>query len=345
MKNIQILFLLLSFGQVVNGQKIPLRAITEKLKSGQFITVSDFGFKEYAFVQKGDTTKFYTYQKKNTNPTSIYLYLPGSNAENIYTYHKENDSSYWYNSLISFDFTYLPENFLFVIIAKPGFGFFNNSNSKSIPQVYWEKTSLQDIVMSANATLNIVHKKILKKPENVVVFGYSEGFYVAAKLATVNKRITHLGIGGGGAYIDFYDFILTNLKESYKSKTSSDTTIKENEQFISDFKEVMSNPNSVIDFKYGYTFKRWASFAEPAINNLIKLKIPIFQFHGANDESTPVESAYAIPTEFARLKKVNLTFAIYPNSDHLLIERIDDKKEIEHWNEMVSSFFNWVKLN
>ncbi|MBL0074026.1 MAG: hypothetical protein IPP34_20390 [Bacteroidetes bacterium] len=132
---------------------------------------------------------------------------------------------------------------------------FNNSNSKSIPQVYWEKTSFTRHSNSANATLNIVHEDT-KKPENVVVFGYSEGFYVAAKLATVNKRITHLGIGGGGAYSDFYDFILTNLKESYKSKTSSDTTIKENEQFISDFKEVMSNPNSVIDFKYGYTFER-----------------------------------------------------------------------------------------
>lgn len=344
MKNTCILFLLLFLGQVVNGQKVPLKAITEKLKSGKFLTASDFGFKEYAFVQNGDTINFYTYQKKTTIPTSIYLYLPGSNAENIYTYHKENDSSYWFNSLTSFDFSYLPENYLFVIVAKPGFGFINNGNSNSIPQKYWDMTSLQDRVMRASASLEYVIKNILKKPENVVVFGYSEGFYVGAKLATVNKRITHLGIGGGGANSDFYDFILANLKASYIAKTSIDSTVQDNQQIISDFKEVMSNPNS-IDFKYGYTYKRWASFAEPSINSLIQLKIPIFQIHGALDESTPVESAYAVPLEFARLKKDNLKFTIYSNSDHSLIERTVDKKEIEHWDEMMNSFFDWVKSN
>lgn len=343
MKKICSILIVIAIGQFVYGQKMPLKAITEKLKKGQFITARDFGFKEHYLVQNEDSIFFYTYQKENSTPTSIYMDLPGSNAENIYTYHKENDSSYWYNSLTSFDFSYMPENYLFVIVAKPGFGFFNNNNSNTIPQQYWDKTSLQDRVHRANATLNYVCKRIIRNPENVVVFGYSEGFYVASKLATVNKKITHLGIGGGGAYSDFYDFILTNLKESFDSKISSDTVVKENEQILSDLKEIMQDPNSVVNFKYGYTYKRWASFAEPPINSLLKLKIPIFQFHAANDENTPVESAYAVPTEFARLKKDNLTFKIYPNCDHSLIERSDDKQGIEHWDEMMYSFFDWVK--
>lgn len=59
---------------VVYGQKMPLKTITEKLKAGRTVSVKDFGFKEYAFVQKGDAINFYTYQKENSAPTSIYLY-------------------------------------------------------------------------------------------------------------------------------------------------------------------------------------------------------------------------------------------------------------------------------
>lgn len=326
------------------GQKIPLKIITEKLKADQIITATDFGFKEYFVEQMGDTVEFYTYQKSVTPPTSIYLYLPGSGAENIYTYHKENDSSYWYNSLTGFDFSYLPEDYLFVIIAKPGFGFFGNGNIKTVPQKYWNKTSLQDRVMRAGVTLRYIQKKIIRKPENVVVFGYSEGFYVAAKLATVNKTITHLGVGGGGAYSDFYDFILANWKASYCDKANTSSVISDNQEILSDFKEVASSPDSK-ELKYGYTYKRWASFAEPPLNNLIKLKIPVYQVHGSNDESTPVESAYAVPVEFARLKKRNLTFNIYLNSNHSLVEKSGGNKEIEHWDEMLRSFFEWVRVN
>mgnify|MGYP000333017297 FL=1 len=45
----------------------------------------------------------------------------------------------------------------------------------------------------------------------VIVYGHSEGAFVAPKLATVNKRITHLGVWGGSALPDFFDFILFDL--------------------------------------------------------------------------------------------------------------------------------------
>ena len=344
MTRLWMLIFVLTFSQIAKGQKLPLKAITEKIKLGQSITAKDFGFKEYKVLSHGDTVTFYSYQKNNSNPTSIYISLPGTNAENIYSYHKDTDGSYWYNSLTSFDFSYLPENYLFVIVAKPGFGFCGNGDSNTIPQKYWNKTSLQDRVMRANAAINYIQKSIVKNPKNIVVFGYSEGFYVGAKLATVNKNITHLGIGGGGGYIDFYDFILSNQKSILKGEIKTDTAIKSNQEIISTFRQIMSKPNST-ELKYGYTYKRWASFAEPPIYSLVKLNIPIYQVHGMNDESTPIENAYIVPIEFARLNKSNLTFNVYPNSDHSLIEHTKDGKEINHWDEMMKDFFNWVTLH
>jgi len=334
--------LLLMLGQNVNGQKIPLKSITEKLKKGQNITATDFGFKEYAIVQKGDTTNFYTYQKLNAIPTSIFMYLPGSSAEDIYSYHKENDSSYWFNSLTTFDFSYLPENYLFVIVAKPGFGFIGNGDKKAIPQKYWEKTSLQDRVTRANTTLNYIQKKLLKKPEKTAVFGYSEGFYVGAKLATINRSVSHLGVGGGGGLSDFYDFIIANQKDFHKGQATIDTTIQYNQDLITSLSEIMTEETSS-KIVMGYSKKRWASFSEPAIQNLVRLKIPIYQVHGSDDESTAIESAYIVPVEFARLKKTNLTFRVYPNCNHSLTEKSIDGKEINHWDEMMRDFFKWIE--
>jgi len=324
----------------VKAQKIPFKSITEKIKSGQGVTAEDFGFKENKVILKNDTVVFYTYQKTK-NPSSIYIMLPGSDARNIYSYHKDTDGSYWYNSLTSFDFSYLPDNYLFVIVAKPGFGFCGNGDSSNIPQKYWDRTSLQDRVMRANVSINFIRKNIIKNPKHIAAFGYSEGFYVGSKLATINKSITHLGIGGGGGLSDFYDFILSNQKAVLKNKTNVDTAIKNNQKIISTLRQVMPDSAST-RFVYGYTSKRWASFSEPAVQNLLQLNIPIYQVHGTNDESTAIESAYIVPVEFARLRKDNLTFKVYANCDHSLIERLPNGKEIHHWDDMLRDFFNWI---
>jgi hypothetical protein len=326
------------------GQRVSTKLVSSKLVKGQLPVAQDFGFEEHKVVNSGDTVVFYTYKKPSSNPSSIYITLPGTAAEAIYSYHKDTDSTFWFSSLTSFDFSYLPDDFLFVIAAKPGFGFFGNGDVKEIPRRYSEKTSLQDRVMRADVAINNVLKNIIKKPKQVVVFGYSEGFYVGAKLATVNKSITHLGIGGGGGYIDFYDFLLFNQKDSWKGEKNEDSVLQKNDRLISRLRQVMTDPDST-KFTSGYTYKRWASFAEPPIQNLAKLSIPIYQVHGTKDESTPIESAYIVPLEFARLKKDNLTLKFYANADHSLIERKSDGTEVFHWNDMMVNFFKWVAQN
>jgi pimeloyl-ACP methyl ester carboxylesterase len=341
MKKIAFLLCISFFAIKSLAQRVPLKSISEKIKSGQKITAKDFGFTEYQLVLKNDTVNFYTYQKPNSTPTSIYLELPGSDARHIYSYHRDTDGSYWYSSLTRFDLSYLPDDFLFVIVAKPGFGFCGNGNSRSIPQKYWEMTSLQDRVMRANMAINYVRKNIVKKPNKITVFGYSEGFYVGAKMATMNKTITHLGIGGGGGFPDFYDFILSNQKDVMKGETVVDSAVQYNQEYVSNMYKVMADSASK-KLVYGYTYKRWASFSEPAVLNLIKLKIPIYQVHGTDDENTPIESAYIVPIEFARLQKDNLAFKVYANCNHSLVQRSADGKETDHWDNMMNDFFKWV---
>lgn len=307
---------------------------------GKTPVASDFGFDSCSIPFRGDTIACYTYHKPGITPASIFMYLPGADAENIYTYHKENDSSYWFNSLIDFDFSYLPDDFLYVVVAKPGFGFCDDG--KKIPQKYWEFTSLADRVDRADLAIKFIKKNIVRKPRQIAVFGYSEGFYVGSKLAVQNKNITHLGIGGGGGYIDFYDFIIENQKQVMRGELRADSAVYFNLKLVSDFAELIKNPAHAT-FTYGYSNKRWATFSEPPVSSLVKLTIPIFQIHAAEDKMTPVENAYIVPLEFARLKKQNLTFSICANCNHSLIETRDDGKEINHRQEIMNRFFEWVR--
>jgi pimeloyl-ACP methyl ester carboxylesterase len=322
----------------LTAQKIKLNQANQKIRRGLTPTAEDAGFKSYRIMTRTDTINFYTYQKPGATPNSVYMELPGTNAQAIYTWHKDTDSTYWFNSLTRFDFSFMPDNFLFVIVAKPGFEFFGDPDK--FPTTYWKKTSLHDRVMRADAALRYIQKNVLKNPQRTVVFGYSEGFYVAAKLATVNKSITHLGIGGGGGYIDFYDFVLDNLKSYTAEQMVADSVVNKNKRIIATLKEIMADPEST-RMTGGYTVKRWASFAEPPLESLVKLNIPIYQVHGIDDESTPVESAYLVPVEFARLRKNNLTFKVYP-TDHSLREYRTDGTEVEHWDNMMRDFFKWV---
>jgi pimeloyl-ACP methyl ester carboxylesterase len=339
------IFLLLAITEVAIGQKLPLKQVSEKIKEGKKVTASDFGFTEYTIPMKEDTVNFFTFAKPNSSPTSIYVYLPGTAPESIYSYHKDTDSTFWWSSLTSFDFSFLPDEYLFVIAAKPGYGFVGNGDLTAIPTNYWEKTSLEDRVMRASKAIDYIKRRVIKRPKKIAVFGYSEGFYVGSKLATKNKSITHLGVGGGGGYMDFYDFVLSQRIAIHKGETNLEKGQKSIENTLDNFKKIMSDPSSTKDFSSGYTYKRWASFAQPPVQNLVKLTIPIFMVHGTMDENTPIENAYIVPLEFARLGKQNLTFKTYLNADHSLIERTSDGKEIVHWQDMMIRFFAWIKKN
>lgn len=326
---------------ISHAQKINLKPATEKLKAGHIPVAADFGFREYRIYDKSDTIVFFTHQRPGSNPNSVFLTLPGSDAEDIYTFHKENDSSFWFNSLTDFDFSYLPKDFLLVIIAKPGFGFCGKSKPTEIPAKYWKFTSLEDRVYRADKAIGYVTKNVLRNPRKTVVFGYSEGFYVAAKLALSNKQVTHVGIGGGGGLTDFYDFIIMNQKSVLLKESLQDSAVADNNAMIYQLHDIIKNPSDTV-FTYGYSNKRWASFAEPPVYSLLKLTIPLYQVHAANDNSTPLETAYIIPVEFARLRKDNLTFTVIPNCDHSFNETTASGNVINHKSEVMTGFFKWV---
>lgn len=283
------------------------------------------------------------HNKPNSTPKHLVLYLQGTSPDPLFVIeeNKEESTSYrWFPG----DYKLLSENYCYVVIAKTGIpGVFDENTTRNISK-YHKFNSLDNRVFQADTVINYISEKMLKDLDKVIVYGHSEGAPVAAKLGTINKKITHLGFWAGNALPDFYDFILFNSKASWTNKISKEEANKNIKNLIKSFQEIADNPEDTsVEDMDDYTNKRWWSYAEPPINNLLKIDIPLFVQVAANDESAPIESTYLIPLEFIRMKKTNLTFEVCVECDHGFEIKKENGDIEDKWNEIFQNFISWTE--
>ena len=308
--------------------------------------LNKYDFKEYIIPLKNDSIYFYLHKKKGSNPENLVLYLQGTAPipEPFFNIEK-TDKGYAYMRFFPTDYILLDENYAYAIIAYVGTPAFKNDGSPDMEK-YHQLNSLDYRVFQADTTINYISNKLINKINKVIVYGHSEGAFVAPKLATVNEKITHLGVWGGSALPDFFDFILFDRKANLKGEQSDSLTQEKINETIELFKTVAndslntvpSNKNEITE----YTNQRWWSYAEPTINHLVKIDIPIYIQLGTEDESSPIESNYLIPLEFARLGKKNLSFNVCVGCDHGF-ENVDTGKN--YWSDIFKNFIEWTEEN
>ena len=310
------------------AQKIP----------SKYELVNHFGFAQDSIIVETEKIVYYSYKNGNAKIENLIVYLQGSDPSPQFSYRKrENkiEKLCWLNG----EFRETPANALFVVIEKIGFEGVINEDRIPQPKIYQQKNSLNNRVFRANSVINDLYAK--HNFEKVIVYGHSEGAPVGAKLATINQHISHLGFWAGNALPDYYDFILESRKAYHAGNISVEESQKQINELIHSFKnEIVAD--SLNTEGNGYTNKRWWSYAEPPINHLLRLEIPIFVQVATNDESAPIESTYLIPLEFARLGKTNLTYRVCLSCDHGFNVKNDDGSIERNWISIFNEFIDWT---
>ena len=303
--------------------------------------VNHFGFIENSISVETENILFYSYQNSEEKVKNLIVYLQGSDPSPQFSYRiKENkvEKLCWLHG----EFQDIPKGYLFVVIEKIGFENIIDEDNIPKPNIYQKKNSLDNRVFRANSVIN--HLSLIYDFNKVIVYGHSEGAPVAAKLATINKQITHLGFWAGNALPDFYDFALESRKEYFKGNISIEESQNQIDKLLEKFKIEIATDTSNTEGN-GYTKKRWWSYSEPPIYNLLKLEIPIFVQVATNDESAPIESTYLIPLEFTRLRKNNLTYKICVGCDHGFMSKNDDGSILRNWRSIFKEFIKWTNEN
>ncbi|WP_412850619.1 acyl-CoA thioester hydrolase/BAAT C-terminal domain-containing protein [Chryseobacterium sp. PMSZPI] len=254
----------------------------------------------------------------------LMVYLDGSG--NFPIYYKTKSGKY--STSIPIDLKKYSKNYHIVLISKPGIPFKDSlqvapSGRRFYPvsENYTTLYSLDWRAETASKAINFFIKKLPVNKKKIVVMGYSEGSQVAPKVAVLNKKVTNVVCIVGNALNHFYDFLINTRLDVIKNKISPQEGQSIIDSLYTDYEKIHEDPLSTKKTWYGETYLKWSSFSRTTpLENMLKLKIPILYIAAGKDNNqTIIDMDYA-KLEFIRQGKKNLTYKVYPNSNHYFQE-------------------------
>jgi len=302
--------------------------------------LNKFGLTENRVILKTDTTTYYlkNYKKK---PNKLVLFIQGTDPFPIF-FNKVIDGQPTPVKMFNDDYKSLDSTYTYAIVAKPGLSGIFKREGFNPPDRYDEKNYQQYRVEQVDRAIEDIVKNHLNKPEKIIVYGHSEGAQIASHLALRNKHVTHLGFWSGNVLNNFYEFALFERIAALKGRQSDSVTHENIMGLLDWYGSIIENPNSTKKDNWGYTNKRWSSYEQAPINNLLKVDIPIHAMFATKDESTPIETAYLLPVQFLQKRKENLTFEVCMGCDHTYREKTK-KGTIKHWDRIFKEFIAWTE--
>jgi pimeloyl-ACP methyl ester carboxylesterase len=299
-----------------------------------------YGLSEQKVISNSDTVTYYL-KKYNTKPRNLVVFIQGTDPNPIFFYQARKDGTVELIKSFSDEYKSLDPGYAYAIIAKPGLsGIFDKQNFV-VPEKYNRNNYKQYRVNQINVAIEDIRRRHLSDPKKIIVYGHSEGAQIGANLATVNKNITHLGFWSGNVLNNFYEFALFERIAALKKNQTDSAAHANILQLLGWYGKIIKSPSSTELDQWGYTNKRWSSYEEAPINELLHIDIPIFAIFATEDESTPIETAYLLPVQFMQNRKDNLTFELCMNCDHSYRE-MKDGRMISHWNEIFERFIRWT---
>ncbi|MFY0481507.1 alpha/beta hydrolase [Flavobacterium sp. PLA-1-15] len=306
----------------------------------------DFGYRHLKFKYQNDPVDIIVISKPGEEKIAkpLFLFCQGSLPQPVVKY----DETGLYGTL-PFDETPFLEEYHIVIIAKPfipiianvnklgeNYMYLKDDEKKLPPKGYVERNYLDYYVFRNNSILKQLFKERWVRTSKLLVAGHSEGSTIASKMASINKKVTHLIYSGGNPY----GRIMNMLSQS---RSFDNDTLNEGDNTIEYWKKVVENPNE-IDASNGDSNKTTYSFSLPQKDNLMGLKIPVLVTYGTKDWSASFNDLFQI--EAIRERKQNLSFKSYLNLEHNYFP-IDKNgtvnEEIYNWDKIASDWLDWLE--
>lgn len=261
----------------------------------------------------------------------LLIFIHGSGNHPTFVYHKDLKS---YNRAAFLEIEKYKDKFHIIYVSKPGVPLFdtiqkdlvNFSTSYPTNKEFTENYSLEWRAETASLIIDKAIKLLPIETSKIIVIGHSQGGQVAPKVAVLNKKVTHCVMLNCNSLNHLYDFILQERLAAQKGEKSFEESQKNIDSLFADYKKIFAEPNSKTKFFDEETYYRWVSFSdETPLENMLKLKIPIYLIAGGKDilSSVTMNTDYA-QIEFLRYGKTNLTYKVYPNANHYLQDELID---------------------
>ncbi len=321
----------------------------------------DWGLKRFTINEKSiGPIGFYVDTINITRKAPLLIFVNGSGGYPLCIYIESEKGGQLMTTFQSDMIDLVGNDYHFVLIDKPGFNFCDTvqiegndpsqvMSTYQAPVYYHETLSLSWRVNSVKAVITYLIKNGYYDGKKIVAWGFSEGGQVVPRLATEDKRVTHVVSVVGAGLNQFYDFVTSVRVKVAKGELTHQQGQTQIDELLTTFKAIYADPNSTTKFFSGHTYKRWASFCgDVPLEHLRKLTIPIYKVVGSADVSSPIYGLDYIPLEFLRLGKKNLTYEVCIGCDHFqtIVESADDEdrgKNVGH--EINQRILEWLAGN
>lgn len=297
------------------------------------------------------TVVIHVTKTNRTEKKPLLIYIDGSGNYPLF-YRKSNGN---YNTSVAFDIARYAKEYSIVLISKPGIPFSDSlrydSGGAYYPsnETYDHFYSLQWRAGAASKAIDYLIKRIPVDTKRIVVMGYSEGSQVAPYVAVLNKKVTHVVCFVGNSLNQLYDFIINARLDADRNIITAEQGQKTVDSLYTEYAKIYANPAATDKKWFGATYLKWSSFSQTTpLENMLKLNIPILYIAGAKDNNqTIIDMDYA-KLEFLRKGKTNLTYKVYPNSNHGFQETtVNDGKEVrvDRSDEVNQFAIDWINAN
>ena len=323
----------------------------------QFVTIiclgQDLGVIEnsdsriFEIIEDRDTIQFIKINKDIESPKPVIIVLQGSLPIPLAIKYPEGIS------FTSFPYT-LTEDLLsdyhLVVISMPDIPVVvNNSDIDNratytkAPKSYNRKNHLETYYNRTNSVIQFIIKQPWFNGHDLVLFGHSQGSYVAIKVGDKNPHVTKVGVTGMSPNGRFQQYLRTIRYEEHRGEITSVEAQEKIEEYYKRWKHISDNRFDDSQEK-GDTFKATYSFSESFIDDILQLRKPIFIAYGTKDIGTL--GCDLLPIEFERIGKSDYTLRAYPGLGHNF-EEIDSNGrsnyDLMHWDEVFEEFIQWTK--
>lgn len=308
----------------------------------------DFGYRHIAMKYQDEPVDIIVISKKGEEKVAkpIFFFCQGSLPQPVVKY----DEKGLFGTL-PFDENPFLEEYHIVIVGKPfvpiisdvkklgkDFCYFKDIEKELPPKGYIERNYLDYYVFRNNFVLKQLAKERWVKGKRLVVAGHSEGSSIASKMASVNRKITHLIYSGGNPYGRIMSIL---AQERFKENDSMPC----GNQTIDYWKNVVENSRT-INVGSGDSYKTTYDFSLPQKENLMQIKIPVLITYGTKDWASSFNDLFQIET--IREKKTNFTFETYINLEHNFFpvnEKLEPNYDVYNWDRIAKNWLVWLEKN
>ncbi len=248
-------------------------------------------FQRYTVVDSlGRTITFYLSRAPRENPGQqlpIVLYIHGSGCQSLFQRHGDRIGGGLQNIVLM----EAKKRARVLVVEKPGVKFLDvvkrPGSAEGASREFLEEHTLPRWVEANLAALRAAWELPGVDKRRTLVAGHSEGGLVAAAVAALEPKVTHVAVLAGGGPSQLFD--LADLRAKPLATDKPGDASRRREALYAEHGKILKDPDSTTKSWLGHPYRRWSTFLSHSVTaELLRTKAALYLVQGTADQAVSI---------------------------------------------------------